>query len=361
MKGMNAKLKKRVLIILTAAAVLITAGFLYFFTGHSNKYHGMTLKVFSNEDISAGSLAAGAEKFSKKYGCSVEFTDDFENCDLIYTSDDDFSSCLPLDKYINPKSSLYTKKIITETCTVGGKIYGITNVLLGNLNYGVYYPEQFADTPIPYQYYSKNKWTWDNFIDMATALDSNVSIDWTLSYINMKNALFYQKNGEADFNYGSEEQVEWLNFVRTLIFDKGIIDNTEGAFKIGFLPEALLEDVSAGVDARYIPWPTKTGKLTDMFVDEYHFCVPESAQDPKLSVKLANYMIKSCSDTRLNLYRNSMTKEDFKILKKQLKHIYTYPKHSDYVPAKLFIDDFTHGKTVTEHIYNVENDVVNIK
>ena len=353
--------KKIIITAIIIAAVLVAAASLYFFIRPKKTYPNVTLRVYSSEDISAGSLAAGADKFSTEFGCPVEFTNDFENCDLIYTSDDDFSDCLPLGKYVNPKSSLYTKKIIDETCTQDGEFYGITHVLLGNLNYGVYYPDQFADTPIPYEYYSKNQWTWDKFIDMTTALDSNISIDWTMSYINMKNALFYQKNGEANFNYGSKEQVEWLNFVRALIYDKGVLDNTEGAFKIGFLPEILLEEVSTGVDARYIPWPTKTGKMGDMFVDEYHFCVPKTAQEPELSVELANYMIKSCVDTRLDLYRASMTDEDFKILQNQLDHIYTYPKHSSYIPSKLFIDDFTHGKTVTEHIYNVENDVDSVK
>lgn len=354
-------MKRKALIALIAVMALIAAVFIYFSAKPKKTYPKLTLKVYSSEDISAGSLAEGAEKFSEEFGCPVEFTDDFENCDLIYTSDDDFSDCQPIGNYINPKSKLYTKKIIDETCSQDGEIYGITNALLGNLNYGVYYPDQFRDTPLPYQYYSEGKWTWDNFINMTTALDSNISIDWTMSYINMKNALFYQKGGEARFNYGSKEQVEWLNFVRTLIFDKGVIDNTEGAFKIGFLPEMLLEEVGTNVGARYIPWPTKTGKIGDMFVDEYHFCVPKTAQNPELSVILANYMIESCCDTRLNLYRASMTEEDFKILQNQLKHIYTYPKHSKYIPAKLFIDDFTHGKTVTEHIYNVENDVDRIK
>ena len=354
-------MKKKLLIAAAVAVLIIASVACYFIAARKPSYSGMTLRIYSSEDISAGSLAAGAEKFSQEHGCTVEFTDNFEGCDLIYSPGEDFSLCQPIGKYINPKSSLYTEKIIEESFTQDGEIYGITNVLLGNLNYGVYYPDQFTDITAPYEYFSKREWTWDNFIDMATALDSNISVDWTKSYINMKNSLIYKKNGETLFDYGTQEQVEWLNFVRTLIFDKGIINNYEGAFKIGFLPEMLLEEISTDTRARYIPWPTKTGKMGEMFVDEYHFCVPKDAQDPKISVELANSMIKSCRDTRLNLYRSAMTKEDFKILKKQLKKIYTYPKHSDYVPAQLFIDDFIHGKTVTEHIYNVENDADHIK
>ena len=354
-------MKTRILIFSLSFALLVTAFALYFLCRKPLQYPDLTLYISSSEDISAGSLAAGAEEFSKKYGCKVEFTKNSENCDLIYSSGEDFSLCQPIDKYINPKNKLYTKKIIDESCTQDGKIYGITNVLLGNLNYGVYYPEQFENITTPYQYFEKGGWTWDNFIEMASALDSNISIDWTRSYINMQNALIYRKNGETLFDYGTQEQVEWLNFVRTLIYDKEIVDNSEGAFKIGFLPATLLTEIGEGRNARYIPWPSKNGSLDEMFVDEYHFCVPKTAQNPELSVKLANYMIKSCRDTRLNLYRSSMTKEDFKILKTQLKHIYTYPKHSDYVPYRLFIDDFIHGKTVTEHIFNVENDADHIK
>ena len=354
-------MKTRIIVIISVIAVLAAAGAAYFLNSEKVQYTDLTLAVFSSEDISAGSLAAGAEEFSKKYGCKVVFTDNAEECDLIYSSGEDFSLCQPIDEYINPKSSLYTEQIIRESCTQDGKIYGITNVLLGNLNYGIYYPEQFADATTPYQYYKRKEWSWNSFIEMVTALNSNVSIDWSKSYINMQNALIYGENGETIFNYGSQEQVEWLNFVRTLIFDKEIVDNTEGAFKIGFLPETLLTEISIGENARYIPWPSKDGGTGKMFVDEYHFCVPKTAKSPEISVKLANYMIKSCRDTRLNLYRATMTRADFEIFKNQLKSIYTYPKHSDYVPSQLFIDDFIHGKTVTEHIFNVENAANHIK
>lgn len=354
-------MKTRILIFALVIIFSITACTILLLQKRQPNYSDLTLTVLSSEDISAGSLAAGAQAFSEKYGSTVEFTDNVEECDLIYSSGEDFSQCQPIDEYINPKNKLYTEQIICESCTQDGKIYGITNVLLGNLNYGIYYPEQFAEIVSPYQYYIKGDWSWNSFIDMVTALDSNVSVDWTKSYINMKNALIYQSDGSTLFDYGTQEQIEWLNFVRTLIFDKEIADNGEGAFKIGFLPESLLTEISVDSNARYIPWPTKSGNMGDMFVDEYHFCVPKSAKNPKLSVKLANYMIKSCRDTRLNLYRSSMTKEDFKILKRQLKKIYTYPKHSDYVPSQLFIDDFIHGKTVTEHIFNVKNAADHIK
>lgn len=339
-------------------AIIITA--IIISTNKKPDYSGITLTIGSSLDLSGGSFYEGAKKFEEEYGCTVEFTDNFENCDLFYSNGEDFSGCQPIDKYVNLRNKLYTKQIIKENCMQDGNIYGISNVLLGNLSYCTYNPDQFGESLLPYDYYKKATWNWDSFINMANDLNSNIAIDWTQSYINMRYALFRDKNGDTVFNYGTQEQVEWLNFVRTLIYDDGIVDNTEGAFKADFLPSLILNSVDSGTQMRYIPWPTKNGKLSTMFVDEWHFCVPKAAENPRLSVELANYMIEACVNTRTELYRSSMTEEDWKLFQKQLKKIYTYPPHSDYVPSQTFIDDFIHGKTVTEHIYNVENDAGHI-
>ncbi len=320
------------------------------------KYNGVTFYVASTSDIS-GMFRQGADSFSKKYGCTVEFTDDFENCDLIYSSGEDFSLCQPIEKYINKRSKLYTKQIMKNSCSCDGHIYGITNAVLGNINYCTYDCDQLCGTTIPYDLYKSGDWTWNSFIEMGNAINSNIAIDWTKSYINMQRALLLSKDGTPFFDYGTQEQIEWLNFVRTLIYDEGVADNSEGAFKVGFLPEMILDKAEDEGCFRYIPWPTKNGKLSDIFVDEYHFCVPKAAKNVKKSVELANKMIETCVNTRMSLYRENMQEEDFKIFKKQLKKVYSYPKHEDYVPSKIFIEDFIRGKTVTEHIYNVENDV----
>lgn len=323
-------------------------------------YSNITITVGSSQDLSGGSFYEGAKRFEEEYGCTVEFVEASENCDLLYSSGEDFSACQPIDDYVNLRNKLYTKQIIKDNCMQDGKIYGISHVLLGNLNYCTYSPEQFGESTIPYDYYKSGDWTWDSFIKMTNDIGSNIAVDWTKSYINMRHALFYDESRTPVFNYNNQNQVEWLNFVRTLIYDDGIVDNTEGAFKIDFLPGLILNSVDSGSKMRYIPWPTKNGKLEPMFVDEYHFCVPKSAEHPKLSVELANYMIEACIETRTALYQSAMTEEDWKLFKKQLKKIYTYPPHSDYVPAQKFIEDFIHGKTVTEHIFNVENDADHI-
>lgn len=352
--------KKRIVITIAALAAA-AAAIVAISYKEKTKWQGLTLRVAGPEALSVGSYAEGAALFAEKYGCNVEFTQDYENCDLFYSSGEDFSFCMPLDNYVNPKNSLYTEEIIRQSCTADGNIYGITNVLMGNINYCTYTPSQLGNTASPYDYYKKNSWTWDNFIKMADDIGGNVAVDWRESYINMRHALYLSEDGEPRFDYGTQEQVEWLNFIRTLIYDEGIVENGEGAFKVDFLPGLILNSPENDEQLRYIPWPTKTGRSEALFVDEYHFCVPKVAQTPKASVALANYMIKSCCETRAALYKASMTEEDYKIFEKRIKSVYSYPRHEDYVPAERFIDDFIHGKTVTEHIYNVENDATHIE
>lgn len=351
-------MKKKLTFI--AAAILILAIAVILAIPNQPDWSGMVVRVAGPATLSGGSYADGAAKFAEKFGCTVEFTQDYTNCDLFYSSGEDFSLCQPIDEYINLRNPIYTKEIIRQSCMQDGKIYGITHSLMGNLNYCTYSPSQFGEAKLPYDYYKYNDWTWDSFINMANDINANIAVDWTKSYVNMRHALFLDENGQPAFSYGTQGQIEWLNFVRTLIYDDGIVDNTEGAFKVDFLPGLILNSVENSEQMRYIPWPTKTGKLEEMFVDEYHFCVPKTAQDPKLSVELANYMIKSCIDTRTALYKANMTEDDWKLFKKQLKRVYSYPPHTDYVPANRFIEDFIHGKTVTEHIYNVENDAGHI-
>lgn len=324
-------------------------------------YENEIFYVASTSDISNGVFSDGVQKFEIKYNCKVEFTDDFTDCDLIYSSGEDFSNCIPLNKYINLNSRRYSRDIIKNSCTQNGNIYGITHALLGNISYCTYDSEQYDNITTPYEYFSKGKWNRNNFINMCKDLNANVSINWNQSYINMRYALSADKDGNEIFDYNTQEQIEWLNFVRTLIYDEGIVNNEEGAFKTGFLPEIAYDAVSSDADQRYIPWPSKSGNMDDTFVDEYHFCVPKTAKNAKASVKLANYMIDSCIETRTNLYRSVMTEEDYKIFEKQLKKTYSYPKHSNYIPPQRFIDDFIHGKTVTEHIFNAENDISHIK
>ena len=348
-------MKKNALYIVAISFIIVIVFTTLFFILNKPDYSGITLKVSSSIDLTEGAYLEGAKKFEEDFGCTVEFTDTFEGSDLSFSPWEDFAECLPLNDYVNQKNKLYTKSIIEQSCTENGNIYGISHALLGRINYCTYNPDQYGDLKLPYSYYKGGSWTWDNFIKMSDEINANIAIDWNSSYINMMYSLFRDENGNPTFDYGTQSQIEWLNFVRTLIYDKGIVDTREGAFEVGFLPQLVLDNIDQGTQMRYIPWPTKDGKLDSIFVDEYHFSVPKTAAHPELSIELANYMIKSCVDTRTALYEANMTNEDFKLFQKQLKNIYCYPPHTDYIPATEFITDFVRGKTVTEHIYNMES------
>ena len=353
---------KKITIGSIAAIVIIATVVTIIFLNQPEKpdYSGITLKVSSSLDLAGGSYLEGAKKFEEDYGCKVEFTNTFEGSDLFYSSGEDFSQCMPIDEYIDPKNKLYTKAIMDQSCTVDGKVYGVSHALLGRINYCTYDPAQFTRTSIPYKYYKEGNWDWNSFITMSDKLDSSIAINWNDSYVNMMHALFRDESGKPVYDYGTQSQVEWLNFVRALIYDRGIVNIDEGAFEVGFLPQMILDNVDSGVQMRYIPWPTKDGELENIFVDEYHFCIPKTAQHPEASIELANYMIRSCIDTRTALYEANMTKEDWNLFEKQIEKIYCYPPHSDYVPSSEFITDFIRGKTVTEHIYNVQNNAEHI-
>lgn len=354
-------MKKVILRVITAILIIAAILTVLFFTLREKPdYSGITLKISSSLDLAGGSYLEGAKKFEEDYGCKVEFTNTFEGSDLYYSSGEDFSQCMPINDYINPRSRLYTKSIIDQSCTQNGNIYGVSHALLGSINYCSYDPEQFGDIVLPYDRYKAGNWDWDNFINMSDELNSNVAIDWNASYINMMHSLSLDENGNTVFDYGSQSQIEWLNFVRALIYDRGIVDNTEGAFKVGFLPQMILENENSDKQLRYIPWPTKTGDLSNIFLDEYHFCVPKTAENPELSIKLANYILRSVIETRTALYKENMTQEDWKLFKKQIKKTYSFPAHTDHIPSSEFINDFIRGKTVTEHIYNIQNDAEHI-
>lgn len=351
---------KKIILFCISFFIIITSVFttLHF---KSVSYENEIFYIASTADISSGVFSDGVKKFENKYNCKVEFTDDFTNCDLIYSSGEDFSNCQPINKYINLNNRRYSRDIIKNSCTQNGNIYGITHALLGNISYCAYTPDQYDGIRTPYEYFSANKWNLNNFINMCKDLNANVSIDWNQSYINMRYTLSADENGEEIFNYNTQEQIEWLNFVRTLIYDEGIVYNEEGAFKVGFLPALAYDSISSDTQYRYIPWPSKKGRIENTFIDEYHFCVPKTAKNVKASVKLANCMIDSCIETRTSLYHSIMTEDDYKIFEKQMKKTYSYPKHSNYIPPQRFIDDFIHGKTVTEHIFNAENGISHIK
>ncbi|MDD6214090.1 MAG: hypothetical protein PUB42_02765 [Firmicutes bacterium] len=316
---------------------------------------GKSLIVGCADDLSATAYADGAEKFMKEFGCDVSFVTKRDGCDVFLTSGCDFSGFQPITKFVDKHDKLYTRSIIENNCSKDGEIYGISNILMGSLSYCEYDEAAFDADSLPYNLFRNHKWNRDNFIFISGKDAPPFSADWSDSTLNIRYAFSTDNKGNIFFDYGSQPQIEWLNFLRTLIYDNGMAAKENAAFQIGFLPQLMLGTADYAVQRRYIPLPSKHGKMQDIFVTEYHFSVPETASDPQASVMLANYMIRACSDTRLSMYEANMTAEDFALFKKQLQKFYTFPPVA--IPKIPFVSDFVRGKTVTEHIYNVKNNV----
>ena len=195
--------KKTIIAVCLILVIAVAIASIFILKNKKPDFSELTLKIYSSVDISGGSYLEGVKSFEEEFGCKVEFTDNFEESDLLYSSGEDFSQCMPLDDYINPQSKLYTQSIIDQSCTLDGKIYGLSHTLLGKINYCTYNPDLFGETTLPYNYYKSGDWTWDNFLVMAEDLNSNVAIDWNSSYINMMHSLFRDENGNPVFDYGT--------------------------------------------------------------------------------------------------------------------------------------------------------------
>lgn len=316
---------------------------------------GKSFRVGCADDLSATAYAEGAAEFMREFGCDITFVTERGGCDVFLTSGNDFSGFRPITEFADIHDKLYTRSIIENNCSKDGEIYGLSNVLMGSLSYCEYDESAFSADSLPYTLFRKHKWDRDNFIALSGKEGPAFSADWNDPTINIRYAFSADKKGNIFFDYGSQPQIEWLNFLRTLIYDNGVESTENAAFRIGFLPQLMLGAAGGEVQKRYIPLPSKQGKMQDIFVTEYHFSVPETAPDPQASVMLANYMIRACADTRLSMYEANMTAEDFALFKKQLQKFYTFPPVS--IPKIPFVNDFVRGKTVTEHIYNAKNNV----
>ena len=186
---------KKITIGSIAAIVIIATVVTIIFLNQPEKpdYSGITLKVSSSLDLAGGSYLEGAKKFEEDYGCKVEFTNTFEGSDLFYSSGEDFSQCMPIDEYIDPKNKLYTKAIMDQSCTVDGKVYGVSHALLGRINYCTYDPAQFTRTSIPYKYYKEGNWDW-NRRESHAVISMKAVIVRSLPMVVNIGILFTEKN-----------------------------------------------------------------------------------------------------------------------------------------------------------------------
>lgn len=359
-------------------------------------YSSMNFVVGAYRDLRTdpynNSYSIGADKFMEEYpGSTVEFVIHKNNEELVTAIASDSAwdvqlsimSPLPsvfkqaifedLTDYVDKKNPIYTPQLLDEA-TLGKGLFGLSNVVMGDLVYAIYNEDMFLDYGIktPYEYYEEGEWTWDNFIKMTDDLQKNdlkLAVTWEKPYLNRRYGLVWNDDYTVSSMYDSQQQRDWLNFVRTLVYDKGILDarnankdngvaKRENAMRIEILPHLMVaanQNTTADT-IRYIPWATKDGEPDSMYVVDYYFCVPTGAKSIGGSVELINHMIESCTEDRMNMYEQNMLPEDFEVFKKSLEDFYTITWIDGYgYSERELINEFAAGKAVSQHISEVKD------
>lgn len=361
--------------------------------GGTKDYSDMSFIVGAYRDLRTdpynNSYSVGADKFMEEYsGSDVQFVIHKNNEDLVaaIASNDVWDVQLsimsptysvfkqdvfePLDEYIDMKNPVYTPKLMEDVGKYNGNIYGLSNVIMSDVLYCSYNEDMFNNYGIktPHEYNEEGNWNWDNFIKMTDDLKKNQiqpTIQWTRPFLNRRYSLEWNDDYTVSTRYASQDQRDWLNFVRTLVYDKGII-NTKGqpsvakqehSFVLQIMPHMLVADTGASpIDTiRYIPWVSKDGKADETYVVDYHFCVPKGAKSIDGSVELSNYMIEGCIDDRTKMYKDGMTEEDYEMFIKSLDKFYTATYVDGYGYSEVdLINEFSQGKAVSQHIAEIE-------
>lgn len=355
---------------------------------------GMEFTVGAYRDLSTDpynvSFGIGAKEFEEKYGAKVNFAIHKSNEDLVaaIASGDVWDVQMsimsptvtvfrqgglfePLDDYIDPNNELYTKKLMEMTDIYDGKTYGVSNVLMSDVLYCVYNESMFLDYGIktPFEYWDEGAWNWDNFINMVDDLKKNdmpISIQWSRPFLDKRYGVVWNDDYTISSQYTGQEQRDWLNFVRTLVYDKGI-GNSKGqgltpatrdtSFVLQIIPHALVATANAGTDdvIRYIPMASKSGELDTTYLVDYSFCVPVGAKSIEGSVELSNYMIKGCVEDRTRQYKEAMSEEDYALFEKSLEDFYIVKDVENFWHDKDLITEFQQGATPAQLLSEVED------
>jgi hypothetical protein len=350
-------------------------------------FSGVQLEVGAYRDLRTdpynNSYSIGADKFMEENpGSNVTFTIHKNNEELVTAiasnsvwdvqmsimspigSVFNQNIFMPIDDYIDIDNPIYTKELMETACKYDGKIYGVSNVMMADVLYAIYNENMYKDYNIktPHEYYAEGNWSWDSFLTMIDDLKKNqlnAAIVWTKPFVNRRYGTVWNDDYTVSSMFDSQEQRDWLGFVRSVVYDKGMTNSTgavanrENAFRLEILPHILVAATGANpVDQmRYIPWVTKDGKQDDTYIVDYHFCLPNGVKNPEASIALSNYMIEACIDDRTKMYKEGMTEEDFNIFEDTIKHFYTIASLNGYYPdEKEMITSFTQGMPVSQYI-----------
>lgn len=270
----------------------------------------------------------------------------------------------PLDDYIDFSDSRISKETV-ESTKWKGHYYGISNLAMQEIGYAAYNETWMKELGVktPYEYYSEGNWNFDNFQKLTSDLkakNANLRVSAWRPYIFGSYYAKLDENAKATITYDSQENREWLDFWRTMIYDydvngDGSASKREAPFYLDVAPNLMTQEqtVETNDTIRYISLPSKDGSPYTYITDS-HWMVPKGAKHIKAATELAKYMSEGKAEYLRSNYKTIMVPEDYEIWEQALDHAEFLPR---FIPGvdrgqyatKLF-DDFKAGKTVSTHI-----------
>ena len=269
----------------------------------------------------------------------------------------------PLDDLIDINDEVYSTNFMKEFASYDGKVYGASNIIMGDYDYAIYNENMFKDFGIkmPIEYYKEGNWNREAVLTMIDDLKkAGCPMAFSMGGVSLNTYTFSKdKDGKVTSTISSKESRDYLEFVRTIMYEKNIPDSsgnvlTRGrAYDMGGLPVGLFRNVSDDpVDTvRYIPFPTANEKGS--YMTDYHFAIPRGAKNPEASAELIRFLVQGALEDRSAKYSAAMTEEDYKIFKEDIidaEKAYTLRAPGYGISGGDVIKDFKAGKSVGQFI-----------
>lgn len=269
----------------------------------------------------------------------------------------------PLDSYIDKNNPLYTKDLLEQAGTYMGKTYAVGNVMMSDVQYGIYNETLYNDYNIktPAQYYQEGAWNRESFLKMIDDLKANQ----VQMYLNFEKpnktgtyAVEHHDDGTVELAYNKQPNREWLTFIKNIVYDKGVTGIKNGktytrevGFAMDILPHILVDAKNSSTQdqIRYIPFLAKQDPISSYIV-EYYFGVPNGAKDIEASVALIDEMIKGCIDDRTEMYKENMLEEDYKIFEECAVDNHYIVRDCGVWPENDVVEYFRQGGAVSTSI-----------
>lgn len=365
-------------------------------TFNENEWNDMEIRVAGyrlfNDDPLNYEYAAGADKFSEKYGTKVEFLvgggdglgDDLVSgimsgdpweiqftwgisvfpttfCEELYT---------PVTDYIDFENNDMIDKITVDGTYWKGEYYGVSALPMQEVWYLAYNETWMKELGLktPYEYYKEGNWNMDAYKELnaaAWAKGASSKSEVRRPHTGRKYMCKWnEETGEVTVTYDSQDNFEWLGYWGELLTNpKYKIDANYGY--VGGRDSIMIDNVMPGLmkgelgietgdTVRYINFPNADGK-PGTYLTDCHFLFPQGVPEDKLpcAFMLACYMVDSKANMTDELYRENMNEEDYELWQENLENAYMLPRmfyEGAFAIGDQFIKDMKAGKAVATHI-----------